>query len=254
MKHNYLFVIFIAIISCKNENKILDQSLLFVENNFEKYNNVYYEANDWVNEMIEKRKKTVTSLIYYPNYKMDKLILFNESRTKCISTINISSYPTNKSASADKIKRFQGVKIDGNWLFFMGANLVLPRDYYKYDMYAPLSFEELSYLARKEFLLPFCKIENGQLIENHEAIDKYVRIQKGLKFPEGETDENWIINYQNKTKDTIPQAEIEKAKRKISGLEKPRSYEIKKLSWWDKLKGKKPPLFERDEWKNRDKN
>ncbi len=241
-------------ISCKNSNVISDLSLKYVNTNFDNYNYIYNEAKDWIHEMIETRNKVVAPLIYYSYFEMDKLILFNKAKTKCVGTINISSIATNKAASADRIRRFQGVKINNKWYFFMGASLVLPRDYYKYDKYEPLSFEELSYLARKEFLLPFCKIENGQLVENHEAIDKYVRIQKGLKFPEGETDENWIINYQNKTKDTIPQAEIEKTKRKISGLEKPRSYEIKKLSWWDKLKGKKPPLFERDEWKNRDKN
>ncbi len=233
---------------------ISDQSIQYVKENFDSYSNVYVEVEEWLNAMITSNKKTVSHLIFYSNFEVDELLLFNKDRTKCIGTINISSVLSNKAASSDDIRRFQGVKINNKWYFFMGATLVLPRDYYKYDMYAPLSFEELSYLARKEFLLPFCKIENGQLIENHEAIDKYVRIQKGLKFPEGETDENWIINYQNKTKDTISQAEIEKAKRKISGLEKPRSYEIKKLSWWDKLKGKKPPLFERDEWKNRDKN
>ncbi len=241
-------------LSCNPSGVISDQTSLYVTDNFNDYKHVYAEIQDWITEMIKSRNKTVKQLIIYSHFEVDKMMLFNKNKTKCIGTINISSIATSKSSSADKIRRFQGVKINSKWLFFMGATLVLPRDYYKYDMYAPLSFEELSYLARKEFLLPFCKIENGQLVENHEAIDKYVYIQKGLEYPDGETDENWIKFYEQQTKDTIPQAKIEKTKRKISGLEKPRSYEIKKLSWWDKLKGKKPPLFERDEWKNRDKN
>ncbi len=257
MNNNFKYLVLpllLSMVSCSRSSKIDDKTQVYVNTNFDTYSDTYREVQEWLNYMIKNKKKAVTQLIFNPSFEIDKLILFNESQTKCIGAINFRLENSYHLTTVDFIRRYQGVKIENKWYYFMGGSLVIPRERYKYDPYKSLSFEELSYLARTEFLYGFYTISDDTLEENHEGIDKYITISKGIKYPDGETDDNWVHYYEYVMKDVLSESEISKIKSRRSDFVPKKPEITQKLTWWDKLKGKKPPLFEREEWKNRDKN
>ena len=80
-------------------------------------------------------------------YQIDSLICFNAKKNMCFT--GILRQMTDKEEVMDSIWEFFGIKIKGQWYFFSGASLGLPREYYQKNIHTPLSFEKLKELAMR---------------------------------------------------------------------------------------------------------
>jgi len=212
---------------------------------------LHSELEVWMSNLKRDLNKTAGIALYCNDcYSFESLLLFNKDKTKVITTLNVQN--PYRNGTSDDVIGVVGRKVYGKWYFFMGANMVVIHATYKHDKYEPLSFLELSYIAREEFLRPFYKIVDGKVVPNHEAVDKAVKLPVHVYGHNNETEENtkhYIDNYIYKDK-YVPQEEYDRIKTKIENSVRPPSPPAVELSFWDKLRGKKPPIFERKEWKD----
>lgn len=136
----------------------------YINNNFNDYADEYKIINDsvrfYVNSELEEYKN-----LYMQEWEIDSLVLFNKEKDKLYTTINNSS-GIGKYGTSDAITELIGEKINGKWYFIQGASLVVPRDMYGKDEYHPLTFKELSQIARKEMFGDVLSKSNGKFIVN----------------------------------------------------------------------------------------
>jgi hypothetical protein len=102
------------------------------------------------------------------------MICLNSSSDKMVTTINISVGVCG-DCRMDAITKLLGKKINGIWYFFEGGGtLIVPRDMYGKDAMHPLTFHELSQIARKEFLeSALIKNAAGEYVVNDKWIDAH---------------------------------------------------------------------------------
>jgi hypothetical protein len=96
-------------------------------------------------------------------YAVDSVLCFNKNQDRLISAILMQQKL--REGKGDDIDILLGEKINGDWHFWTGLNIFLPRDKYnKDDLNSPLKFKELHQIALKEiysnYLLP-----NGEINE-----------------------------------------------------------------------------------------
>jgi hypothetical protein len=102
------------------------------------------------------------------------MICLNSSSDKMVTTINISVGVCG-DCRMDAITKLLGKKINGIWYFFEGGGtLIVPRDMYGKDAMHPLTFHELSQIARKEFLeSALIKNAAGEYVVNDKWVDDH---------------------------------------------------------------------------------
>ena len=154
-----------------------------------------------------KRETRVKKLEYFKlfcvlpesRYQLSETILLNKARNKFCSVMykKGSSYYT-----SDGIENIYGIKIKSKWYLIRASLLVLPRRYYQYDSYEPMTFEELSYLAHdmrhKHYMK---KTDDGKYVADSDKIDKLITPRNLLGFYPDEPrtgDEAWINSIQSK--------------------------------------------------------
>lgn len=140
-----IFIIALTVLGCKRP---LDNNLKRYQTEiFPKYKNVYSAAQDSIYYWIENNLEN-SAMESILGFKIDSLIIFNESKTKLLGT----SLSQDKSTKSDCIKKLCGSNINGKWYFYFGASYVIMREGYQDSIYSPLTFSELSYIAHKEIL------------------------------------------------------------------------------------------------------
>ncbi|SER82507.1 hypothetical protein [Flavobacterium frigoris] len=120
------------------------------------YFSIYKKANDtianWVTNGLE------ISII--KPFLLDSLLCFNQQKNRFYGVV--FQQTIRKGAVQDYIVDFYGVKIKGEWYFFRGSTLVLPREYYQEDIHTPLSLEKMKQIAVQN-------VFSGYLIETPSA-------------------------------------------------------------------------------------
>ena len=143
-------------LSCNSENKLEFHLKVenYVDHNFSTYAPIHKEIETWLEDARNARQANLKSIVFDSNYKLDRLLVINDERTKLVSTVNISD-SINKNITHDWIFMVLGVKILGEWNFFRGGSLFVPREYYKYNINEPLNHFQLSVIGRDFFLKKF---------------------------------------------------------------------------------------------------
>ena len=252
LKCMFVSILLIINFGCfQNRNKLQKHKLIseYVSNNFNKYDDVYKEVNETIKFLIDSNQKRIIDQIGH-DYRIDRLIIFNKEYSKFYTTINTNFKEYN--GSNDLIQSLYGVKIEGKWYVFFGANLIAMRDGYKYNKYEPFTWEELSYVAHEQMFGRFLSyVKDGNLKINTEVVENEINPSYliGTQISnEGTDDERFIRLWNYKNSQTLDSTEIAQIKEDLeAGKDKPKD-PIKKVTWWDRLWGKEIPIFETDEW------
>lgn len=164
----YLFFCLFIFLSCLRENK----SNKYIEDNFESFENEFYLIKDSVKKYSESILEDYSGE-YMWHWIIDSLVCLNSSNDKLIA-VSIISTGSCKDCKSDEVVMMLGKKINNFWYFFQGSTLIVPRDLYGKDEYHPLSFHELSQIARKEMFGENCLIKkDGKWIVNDKWVDYY---------------------------------------------------------------------------------
>ncbi len=228
----------------------------YLKNNFLNYKLVYENANDSILAWKKKSLSVVKSYIIYPN-RLDSVLVFNKDSTRLYTSINTID-GKNLNAIFDYVDDFGGAKINGKWYFFiMGVYRPVRREDWQDSVYAPLSFEELSYVAYNTLFKTLVKnINEGHPEKNEEIFNNRIfselRQCKGLNGSAKRMCEDSLIldavfgKYQHK----LDPNEIASIKESISASKLPEGVPlVKSYSWWEIYKyGQKP--FETKAWKD----
>jgi hypothetical protein len=125
----------------RNRTQTMSQHIIGQED----YWNVYNLANDSIKNW---QQNQLGLWKYYGNsidYLIDSIFCMNHTSDKIFFSILRRNLL--KESEGDSIWYFYGVIINGEWYFFSGPTLVLPREYYQEDINTPLSFEKLKQIA-----------------------------------------------------------------------------------------------------------
>lgn len=144
----------------------------YVIDKYKNYEKIYTLINDSVSLYSNSLLKSFANL-YIFDYEIDSMVCINSSNDKLVGTINVSIGKCS-NCKLDNISLFLGKKIYGEWYFFLGGgHLKVPRDMYGKDAASPLSFHELSKIARKEMLSGAVIEKNGKLIIDDKWVDSF---------------------------------------------------------------------------------
>jgi len=255
MKMNkFIILALLSILTCVSKNNRLSKEVIIQKNielKFEKYKSVYLQMTNEIQTKISNRNKSVITQLF-SDFMIDKLIVFNSDSTKLFTTINTLKR-NNTKISSDLIQSLYGVKIDGKWLLFLGANLIALRESYKNNKYEPFSWDEISYVAHEQMFGRFLSIDSdNNLSINSHLVETEINpwyLAGAHISDEGTDDERFIRLWNYENSQTLDSLEIAQIKQDITET-KVKLYEpIKRLTWWDKLWGAQDPIFETDEWK-----
>lgn len=235
--------------SIKVQKEVAIQS--YIVQNEKTYEDVYMEISDEVNRMKKDRlKSTLLNVIH--DSRIDKLIIFNKEKTKLYTTLNTSA-KIYEHSSSDLVQSLYGVKIDGKWHVYFGANLIALREGYKTNKYEPFTWDELSYVAHEQMFGRFIDFdENGNMLTKHDMVEKYVNpwdIGGTSISHEGTEEERFLrLTAYNQSK-KLDSTEYQQLLEEINNSESKEREPIKKLAWWDKLLGAEVPIFDTKVWK-----
>lgn len=235
---------------CKFKNELVIQD--FIIDNFEEYRHVHDTLNNIIENRVKMKLKSAKSLISKTSFRVDNLIIFNNDKTKLYTTLN-SINPINAIGSSDLIQSLYGVKIEGKWYVFLGANLIALRDGYKYNKYEPFTWDEISYMAHEQMFGRYISIlDNGILNPKIDIVEKYVDpeyIGGSSISQDGTEKERFLRLWEFENSQTLDSTEIAQIKEDLEAGNNKHRDPIKKVTWWDRLWGKEVPIFETDEWK-----
>lgn len=159
--------------SCNNFNQEIKKDKLinkYIRRNFNSYSNEYNIIKKYI---VECSKSKVSGYVekQFLGWHVDSLILFNQSRTKLYTTLNTIA-PIWMGGSSDLVQELYGVKINNEWLIFMGYNLIAMREGYKRNAFEPFSLQELSYVAHEQLFRQYISIINNDIIIHSDRLDK----------------------------------------------------------------------------------
>ncbi|MGV8830248.1 MAG: hypothetical protein ACWA6U_18225 [Breznakibacter sp.] len=111
-------------------------------------NLLHQSANDsvasWINAGLD-----YTGHLLFNEWEVDSCFVFSKDKTRAIGALLNQSI---NDATVDIIKLFYCEKRNGEWYFFLGENMVIPRKNYQADTSIPLSMDQLRQIARKHLL------------------------------------------------------------------------------------------------------
>jgi hypothetical protein len=265
IRHIIYILIAVGFIGCNIEevNQEFDNYFIFEDYKLSNYNN-YKELsqlltdslNSWKNDSLLISKP----IFFNAGWQIDSVIIFNKDSSRLYTTRN-SRVLNFKDSKMDYIKEFLGAKIGNQWYFYPGASYVVPRQNYQDSMYAPLTFEELSYVAHKRPMAGMLlRDKDGKVVVNHERMND--RFFGGFPTYTREQIDSTILSRVRKmhTKKLDPD-EVEDIKSRMASSVRPEepflpSRAKKEKSWWVILTKNDPgvKIFESEEWKNRHAN
>lgn len=249
------FIVFLFI-SCNKEEKKDFQNDLFddyLNLNFNSYSKIHKQINDSLQKWVQD-SLTVTESFFYHPYKVDSVLCFNSDSTRLFTTINkrIGEF---KDAVQDNITELGGAFIQGRWYFVLMGSNVIDRGSYQDSVYAPLTFEELSYIAHKEiFPMPNKDSVTGKMYFNLDNLfyhsDCEGRPNQRQCQDEKIVEQNQWRPWKNEGR-YLDKEEVEKIKQEMAAsVRPPEPVKTKTLweMWFDK---KEEKIFESEAWKNR---
>lgn len=246
-------VIIIIFISCTRNEKIHFDTLQkeFIQNNFNKYKYIYAAITDtlykWKTDSIANSGPYFIESNY--NSKLDSLIYFNSDSTR-LFTYHLEQNVVYKDASVDNLASLAGAKISNKWYFFFGTSIVIDRASYQDSVYAPLSFDELSYLARKHMQGALYRDNSGKVCVYDKWLD-FINSRNDWGLPANSTleqlDSLIVKKYNEVRTEKIDSIELEEIKKEISSSVQPPEPPDTR-NWFQKKFGAKK-LFETREWK-----
>jgi hypothetical protein len=266
-----LFIIAVLLFSC-NDNKYLDQydwnNIYVVHNeyqteNYPKYEKEHSLIKDTIDVWLTSNLKYIGMLIE-DEWQIDSTVFFNTDSTR-LYTVLLHRNTGRKDSNSDWCYELLGAKIDGQWYFYPGGNYVVPRQNYQDSMYAPLTFEELSYVAHKRPMAGMLlRDKDGKVVVNHERMNDRFFAGDGdfHKCNKVQSCYDSVIIEINKSMHTkkLDPEEVEDIKFSMASSVRPEepflpSRAKKEKSWWDILTKNDPEvkIFESEEWKNRHK-
>lgn len=264
LKRDSIFWLFLILFfSCdnkKNELQDFNNRYVYIRKNFNKYSRIFMMAEDSLNKWVDDSLGVTTGIFYTKPHVLDSVFIFNNDSTRLYTTVNIRNYHF-KYAIADMLQDFGGAKINGKWyFFFMGVSSPVRREDWQDSVYAPLTFEELSYVAYESHFKTLVKnINEGKLEKNEEIFKKRLFFDiSGIKNITDERRKQFedsviLAITKEKYKYKLDPKEIADIKQSIAESKLPADKPlVKSYSWWEILQyGEKP--FESDAWKNRNK-
>ena len=240
-----LFFLLVFLNSCSS--KIHQYRIVDENNDKEVLEEIILAFDELIEVAKDKKLENFRYISLLPKYRfrLSETILLNKERNKFFSVVyKIGS----SNHTSDALYNIYGVKIENKWYLIAGSMLILPRRYYQYDSYEPMTFEELSYLAHemrhKRYLT---KTNDGKYKVNSDMIDKLITPGNLLGFYPGEPrtgDEAWLAVYNRKMSDTLSTEELEQ-------FERSKAKAIEEFVPEQFPKRKKTPIFETKAWKNR---
>lgn len=145
----YSILIITFFLSCKKEGEELIATKLFMDasKNIAKdqYYSVYNMANDSVKIWLDYE---LPIYIGHDPWQIDSLLCFNKSNNRCVMAILVKCIQ--QDCVQDMLRFFHGAKIGGQWYFFLGATVTLPRELYQDNIHTPLSFAKMHEIAIRE--------------------------------------------------------------------------------------------------------
>ncbi len=159
----------LLMLSCSNRRDI-DK---YIAENYTEYSNEYRIFKDSLKFYSFSRLKNY-EFLSTQKWEIDRMLCLNSKKDKLVAIVMVSS-GYGFQGKSDWITQYLGKNINGYWYFFEGGGtLIVPRDMYGKDEMHPLSFHELSQIARKEmFGENALTKKDGKLIVNDEWIDEY---------------------------------------------------------------------------------
>jgi hypothetical protein len=179
--------------NAKEINKIRDNAISMSKSLLgeDEYNMIYDNMNDSINNWIENKLRNYTYWTSVINYQVDSVLCVNEKQNKVITSILLPC--VNKECLSDEIKYFYGVKIKGEWYFFGGSTMHIPREYYQKDIHTPLSFEKLKQIATSNIYRSYLKKNKKGEWEINKKFFEWVIPQDGTKEIYGiKSDEEYV--------------------------------------------------------------
>jgi hypothetical protein len=158
----------------------------------DEYNSIYAQMNDTVHLWIKDKHPLYE---YYDGRRellVDSVFCMNKTGSKIITAILRRCLD---DCVQDNIIYLYGVKIDGQWYFFGGHSLTLPREFYQKDIQTPLSFEKLKQIATDRVYRGYLiKDKNGEWKVNENFFSRfYERDAYNYPFTTQEAwEESWL--------------------------------------------------------------
>ena len=232
--------------------KIKDSSL-----GLESHEEIRKELREELLHMKSLRLDAIRNFLWVPDsdWFVDPLIVMSEKGTELFTTINISKKYKLLNTTADWINMLFAKKIEGKWHVYVGGNLIVSRSNWQYDPYQPLDEDQLSYIAYEQFIRRYIEVNNeGIASVRQKLVEKDVNKTANWQPVQISNDINERFKYYTEIiyNKRISEEEYNSTIRKISDRKrtdiKPKR---KPPSFWKRILGEKPPIFERDIWKNR---
>ena len=101
--------------------------------------------------------------------RLDSMIVFNSDSTRLYTNVLKETWST-KMRSSTIFMVLVGPRFMENGISFFGMNTTIDRASYQDSIYSPLSFEELSYLAREHLHKAYKIDQNGSIITNDQFL------------------------------------------------------------------------------------
>jgi hypothetical protein len=178
------------------------------------------------------------------------MVVFNNDSSRLFTNLIMKSC-SNKDAIFDYLNAVGGAKIKGKWYYFFGMQPVIDRASYQDSIYSPLSFDELSYLAREHLQDAYTINADGSISTNDRFFD-FMYNRNGWGLPANSTvaqiDSLIVAKTTAIRKEKIDPQELADIKKEMAASVRPPEPKIE-TSFWEKIFGRKKKLFESKEWK-----
>lgn len=248
-------LIVIILFSCNSTSdkiKISDKSDIYLKENFSTYKGIYNTIMDtllsWKVDSLESSR----GFLLNDCWTIDSCIVFNKDSSRLLTNFYRQSC-ANKDSKYDEMYSLAGAKIKNKWYFFYGISTVINRATYQDSLYAPLTFDELSYMSRQELNGAYTINADSTITTNDRFFDfMYNRRGWGLADDSSLEQLDSLIVAKNikKHQNKISIKELENIKKGIERSVRPPEPLKKKRSLWDMLfNEEKVKIFESEEWK-----
>lgn len=142
-------IVFICFYSCDTNNKKIQYD--YVKDSFEDYSDIYKTINDSIDFYVKSNILSFQPEYYY-DWQVDSMLCINSAKNKIVACV-LSSSGSGDKIKSDDVLMLLGKQINNKWYFFKGGgSLNVPRDMYGKTGLNPLSFHELSKIARENCL------------------------------------------------------------------------------------------------------
>lgn len=168
----FYLILFVGCTNSTNMNRKL-KNAAYVRENIGKYSETYSILKDSIKIYVDSTLKSFQSE-YISEWQLDSMICINSSNDKLVAIV-LNSSGSGKGVVGDDAEGLLGKKINNKWYFFKGGGtLIIPREHYGKDGMHPLSFYELSQIARENFLAgAIIEDNNGRYIVNDSWVETY---------------------------------------------------------------------------------